>query len=213
MASLALVDDHTLLRDGLARLVREFEHDVLLEAANGDDFIKKLKEGPPPKIVLLDINMPVMDGYETALWLKQNRPEIKVLALSMYDDEYAIIKMLKNGARGYVLKDSDPSELKRAIAALETNDYYYSDLVTGTLLHNINDDEKGEKATRSQLSDREAGFLKLCCTEMAYKEIAVRMCVSPRTVDGYRDDLFQKLNIKSRVGLVMYAIKNRIVKI
>src|SRR5215218_8337561 len=109
MATLALVDDHTLLRSGLANLLRELGYKVLCEANNGNDFIEQLKTCPMPDVVLLDINMPVMDGYETALWLKKNHPEVKVLALSMYDDEYAIIKMLKNGAKGYILKDSDPS--------------------------------------------------------------------------------------------------------
>lgn len=212
MASIALVDDHTLLREGLANLLREMEHQVALEASNGDDFIEQLNKKPLPEVVLLDINMPVKDGYETALWLKQNKPAVKVLALSMYDDEYAIIKMLKNGARGYILKDVEPSELKRAIAALDKNGFYYSDLVTGTLLHNINDDNENSKPNGSGLSEREVLFLKLCCTEMTYKEIADKMCVSPRTVDGYRDDLFEKLNVKSRVGLVLYAIKNGIVK-
>jgi two-component system invasion response regulator UvrY len=211
MASIALVDDHKLLRTGLAGLLRDLDHNVLLEASNGDDFIAQLKKSPLPEVVLLDINMPVKDGYETALWLKQNKPDIKVLALSMQDDEYAIIKMLKNGARGYILKDADPSELKRAIIALITHGFYYSDLVTGTLLHNINGDDKN-KPTASNLSDRETEFLKWCCTELTYKEIADKMCVSPRTVDGYRDDLFEKLNVKSRVGLVLYAIKNGIVK-
>jgi two-component system invasion response regulator UvrY len=211
MASIALVDDHKLLRTGLAGLLRDLDHNVLLEASNGDDFIAQLKKSPLPEVVLLDINMPVKNGYETALWLKQNKPDIKVLALSMQDDEYAIIKMLKNGARGYILKDADPSELKRAIIALITHGFYYSDLVTGTLLHNINGDDKN-KPTASNLSDRETEFLKWCCTELTYKEIADKMCVSPRTVDGYRDDLFEKLNVKSRVGLVLYAIKNGIVK-
>lgn len=212
MASIALVDDHKLLRDGLASLLREMDHKVALEAKNGDDFIAQLNKSPLPDVVLLDINMPVKDGYETALWLKKNKPDIKVLALSMYDDEYAIIKMLKNGARGYILKDADPAELKRAISALDANGFYYSDLVTGMLIHSINGNDKNDLPGGGSLSDRETGFLKLCCTEMTYKEIADKMCVSPRTVDGYRDDLFEKLGVKSRVGLVLYAIKKGIVK-
>lgn len=212
MASIALVDDHVLLRNGLANLLGELEHNILFEASNGDDCIEKLKNSPQPDIILLDINMPRKDGYETALWLKKNRPAIKVLALSMYDDEYAIIKMLKNGARGYILKDTEPTELKRAIHAVETKGFYYSELVTGTLIHTINHEEDDHNPNISGLTAKEIEFLKLACTEMTYKEIADKMCVSPRTVDGYRDDLFEKLVVKSRVGLVLFAIKNGIVK-
>lgn len=212
MATLALVDDHVLLRSGLASLLRE-DHHVLFEASNGNDLIEKLQPDLQPEVVLLDINMPQKDGYETALWLKENKPGVKVLALSMYDDEQAIIKMLKHGARGYILKDADPSELKRAIATLLDKGFYYSDLVTGLLIHNINNDSGKDITNISKLTAREMEFLKWCCTEMTYKEIADKMCVSPRTVDGYRDDLFEKLDIKSRVGLVLFAIKNDIVKL
>ena len=213
MASIALVDDHILLRTGLADLLRELEYTILCEADNGEDFINKLNPGLLPDVVLLDINMPLKDGYETASWLQQNHPSIKVLALSMYDDEQAIIRMLKNGAKGYVLKDAEPAELKRAIEALLIKGFYYSELVTGTLMHSINQTGEANKANSSRLHAREEAFLKLVCTEMTYKEIADQMCVSPRTIDGYRDDLFEKLDVKSRVGLVLFAIKNGIVKI
>lgn len=212
MATLALVDDHIMLRDGLAKLLREMDYQVVCQADNGDDFIEKLKKGPVPDVALLDINMPHKDGYETAVWLRKAHPDVKVLALSMYDDEYAVIKMLKSGARGYILKDADPSELRRAINALLDKGFYHSDLVTGTLIHTINQDGDGP-ANVSGLNAKEIEFLKLVCSEMTYKEIAERMFVSPRTVDGYRDDLFEKLGVKSRVGLVLFAIKNGIVKI
>jgi two-component system invasion response regulator UvrY len=212
MATITLVDDHKLLRNGLANLLRELEYKVLFEADNGTDFIEQLKKYSVPDVVLLDINMPQMDGYETALWLKKAHPDVKVLALSMYDDEYAIIKMLKNGARGYILKDAEPGELKRAINAVLDKGFYHSDLVTGTLIHTINHEGDTDHPNVSGLNAKEIDFLKLVCTEMTYKEIAERMCVSPRTVDGYRDDLFEKLGVKSRVGLVLFAIKNGIVK-
>jgi two-component system invasion response regulator UvrY len=209
--SIALVDDHVLLRSGLAGMLKESGYHVMFEADNGKDFIEKLNKVSEPDIVLLDINMPVMDGYATAAWLKNNHPEIKVLALSMYDDEDAIIKMLKNGARGYILKDSHPSELKAAIESLASKGFYYSEMVTGRLMRTIMDDDA--KAVDESLTEREIEFLKLAATEMTYKEIAEQMHLSPRTIDGYRDAIFEKLNIKSRVGLVLYAIKNGIVKI
>jgi two-component system, NarL family, invasion response regulator UvrY len=215
MANIVLTDDHTLLRNGLAQLVQSLGHTVLFEANNGKDLVAKLDATNLPDLVLLDINMPEMDGYETAQWLKQNHPDVNVLALSMYDNENSIIKMLKCGAKGYILKDSDPAELKAAIDAVMSKGYYYSDLVSGKLIHAINkiDDAGSDIHTVTNLSERETDFLKYSCTELTYKEIAEKMFVSPRTIDGYRDALFEKLNIKTRVGLAMYAIKNGIVQL
>ena len=215
MANIVLTDDHTLLRNGLASLVQSQGHTVLFEADNGKDFIAKLNAKQLPDIALLDINMPEMDGYETAQWIKKNHPDIKVLALSMYDNETSIIRMLKCGARGYILKDSEPAELKAAIHALMEKGFYYSDLVSGKLMHAINkmDDGSGDLKSLVPLNDRETDFLKYTCTELTYKEIADKMFVSPRTIDGYRDALFEKLHVKTRVGLVMYAIKNGVVNI
>lgn len=211
---IALVDDHILLRNGLAGMLKESGYNILFEADNGQEFIDKIKREGEPAIVLLDINMPVMDGFTTAAWIKTNHAEIKVLALSMYDDEEAIIKMLKKGARGYVLKDAHPSELKAAIESVAEKGFYYSEMVTGRLMRSILDNPADEeKAAELRLTEREIEFLKLAATELTYKEIAEQMHLSPRTIDGYRDDLFEKLNIKSRVGLVLYAIKNGIVTV
>lgn len=215
-AKIVLVDDHVLLRKGLADLVRNLGYEVLYEANNGKEFCEKLKSNNDhPQLVLLDINMPQMDGYETSLWLKNNYPDIKILALSMHDDENAVIRMLKNGARGYILKDTEPSELKMAIDSILQKGFYYSEMVTGRLIHSISgiDDEGHTSQQILRLTEREIEFLKLACSEMTYKEIADKMYLSPRTVDGYRDTLFQKLEIKTRTGLVIYAIKNGIVQI
>ncbi len=212
--TIALADDHILLRNGLAALLQDLDYEVVFEADNGKQFIDKLKTHTPPQVALMDINMPEMDGYDTTLWLKKNHPEVKVLALSMYDDENAIIRMLKNGAKGYILKDSDPSELKAAIQALITKGFYHSELVTGTLIHTINHLDDPENSTAKDvlgLNERELELLKFICTEMTFKEIADKMHLSPRTVDGYRDTLLEKLQCKSRVGLVIFAIKNGIV--
>lgn len=213
MANIVLVDDHALLRNGLAELVKSLGHTVLFEADNGKDFISKLNKKLLPDIILMDINMPQMDGFETALWVKSNYPDVKVLALSMYDNETSIIRMLKAGARGYILKDSEPIELKSAINALIEKGVYYSELVNGKLIHAINNmgDQTDNLKKLSPLNERETDFLKYACTELTYKEIADKMFVSPRTIDGYRDALFEKLGVKTRVGLVMYAIKHGIV--
>jgi DNA-binding NarL/FixJ family response regulator len=213
--TLALADDHALLRKGLASLLEDLGYTILFEANNGEEFLQQMQAHEAPDVVLMDINMPQMDGYDTTLWLKRNAPLTKVLALSMYDDEAAIIRMLRNGARGYILKDSDPSELKAAIESLVHKGFYHSELVTGKLIHTINHMDEPEHSSAKELlglNERELEFLKLACTEMTYKEIADKMCLSPRTIDGYRDQLFEKLNIKSRVGLVIFSVKNGIVK-
>ena len=215
-ADVVLVDDHSLLRNGLAGLIKSFgDYNILFEADNGRDFINRLKPKSLPQVVLMDINMPEMDGYEACLWLKKNHPTIKVLALSMYDNENAVIRMFKAGAKGYILKDCDPSEFKSALDAVVSKGFYYSEMVTGKLIHTISslDEDDTEVKNVIQLNEREIVFLKLICTELTYKEIAEKMFLSPRTVDGYRDDLFKKLNIRTRVGLVMYAIKNGVVNI
>jgi len=211
-----LADDHVLLRNGLASLISSFGgYKVLFGANNGKDFIEQLKPATVPDIVLMDINMPEMDGYETTLWLKKNYPLVKVLALSMYDNENAIIRMFKAGAKGYILKDCEPAELRAALDNIDRKGFYYSEMVTGRLIHTINkmDDDENQTTNLIQLSEREIEFLKLACSELTYKEIADKMFLSPRTIDGYRDALFEKLNVKTRVGLVMYAIKNGIVNL
>lgn len=211
---IVLVDDHALLRNGLASIVEDLGYTVLYQCSNGKELTEQIEKNNTPDLVLMDINMPKMDGYETTLWLKKNYPLINVIVLSMFDDEKCIIRMLKNGARSYVLKDISPFELKLAIDSVIKKGFYYSDLVSGSLLRSINEDDddySNETKQMLKLKSKDIEFLKLVCTEMTYKEIAEKMYLSPRTIDGYRDDLFQQLGLKSRVGLVLFAIKNGIV--
>jgi DNA-binding NarL/FixJ family response regulator len=213
---ITLIDDHAMVRKGLAELINMFpNYKVLFDAANGKDFINKLNPRHLPDIVLVDITMPEMDGYETAEWLRINYPEIKVLALSTMDSETSIIKMIRHGAKGYVLKGAEPSELKQAFDEVLTRGYFYNDLVTRKVMQSINHlvDERNPLPTFARLSDRELHFLKLACSEKTYQQIAKEMFVSERTVDGYRDALFKKLELSTRVGLVMFAIKNRLVEL
>ena len=213
---IALVDDHALLRNGLASLVQSFEgYTVLFEADNGKDFIRQLQAHSSPDIILLDITMPEMNGFETAAWIKQNAPSIKILVLSMMDNDEAVISMLKAGARGYILKDSKPSVFKQALDNIRDSGFFMNELVSNKMLNYVTlEENKGkELSVLSQLSERELTFLQYACTEMTYKDIASEMKVSPRTVDGYRDDLLKKLNVQSRVGLVLYAIKNGLYKL
>lgn len=210
---IVLVDDHVLLRKGLVSLIAKLSYKVIYECCNGQDLINQINKHELPDVILMDINMPIMDGYSATFWLKNNYPNIHVIALTMYDDDNAVIRMIKNGAKGFILKDCEPDQLKQAIHSIMTKGYFYSDLLTGKLIHSINqmNDEDSSASGLLKLNEKEITFLKLVSTEMTYKQIAERMHYSPRTIDGFRDQLFEKLNIKSRVGLVIYAIKNGIV--
>ncbi|OLY90789.1 two component transcriptional regulator, LuxR family [Cnuella takakiae] len=216
--SIALVDDHVLLRQGLASFIRSFpQYEIVLEADNGADFIGKAPANPPD-IVLLDVNMPRMNGYETATWIREHLPQTRVLVLSMVEHDAAIIRMLRLGARGYLLKDSNPNILLHALDAVRDHGFFINELVSNRMIHYLNEagnsNGHSHQATMAiNLSERELRFLQLACTEKTYKEIADEMYVSPRTIDSYRDGLFEKLQIKSRVGLVLYAIKNGIVSV
>ncbi len=212
--TIALVDDHGLIRNGISKLIGTFDNmQVIFDASNGMEAIEKIGKDQIPDIVLMDINMPVKDGYETTEWISSNYPQIKVLALSMYDNEAAVIKMLKAGARGYILKDAEPADLKKALEDIYRKGYYFSDVVTGTLIHKVQKKEGSPDSNSGNLSQREIRFLELVCSELTYKEIADQMCLSPRTIDGYRDALFEKLQVKTRVGLVMFALKHNLVSL
>lgn len=210
--TIAVVDDHLLFARSLEKLINSFPgFETIFHAKNGIDLQLKLNsDEAPPDIILLDINMPVMDGFETAEWLTQNRPGIKILALSMEDDEKVVLKMLNKGAKGYLLKDIHPQILKTALTEVMENGYYHSAKVAAALLQSVN----GEKDEFSFVfKENELIFLQLACSEMTYKEIAEVMNLSPKTIDGYRQYLFTRLGIKNRVGLVIYALKHNLIHI
>jgi len=204
---ISLVDDHRLFRSGIASLISNFEgYTILFEAGNGEEMIRKITPKLKPHIILLDINMPKMDGITTARWLRNFHPDINIIVLSMFEDAEKVLTMVRMGVKGYLLKDAEPDEFAEALIRVSQNELYYPDFVTKHLINSINTDFNIAK-----LNSREIEFLKLAGTELTYKEIADHMCISTRTVDGYRDQLFVKLNIKSRIGLVLYAIKNKLI--
>ena len=212
--NIAIVDDHTMFRKGIIALIDMFAgYKVLFDASNGKDFITQLKPTQLPDIVLLDISMPEMDGYITAEWIRINYPTVHVLALSTLDADTAIIKMIKSGAKGYILKDAGPEELKLAFREVMVNGFYYNDIVSRKILSSISGvfDKNNPITTYINFSKNELIFIKLACSEKTYQQIANEMFLSERTIDGYRESLFNKLGISTRVGLVIYAIKNRLV--
>jgi DNA-binding NarL/FixJ family response regulator len=207
--SIAITDDHILIAKALTEVIEKFNrYEVLYEVENGMQLTERFKQKKNiPDIVLLDVSMPIMDGFETAAWLKKNHPEVYILALSMQDDEHTLIRMIKNGAHGYLLKNIHPAELEKALDTLISTGHYFPDWATSKMLKNISGDEK-QLVPAIEFSDREKELLQYACTEMSYKEIGEKMFCSPRTVESYRDSLFEKLNLKTRVGLAVFALKN-----
>lgn len=205
--TIVIVDDHILIAKALEGIIGNFgEFEVIYVCESGKDLIQKFEEGNAiPDIILMDVSMPVMDGFETAAWVTKNHPDIKVMALSMQGDDNSVIKMIKNGAKGYLLKNTHPKDLEIALTRLNADGFFYPEWASKIIFSNLN---KNDIETTIKISDREKEFLKYTVTELSYKEIADRMCCSPRTVESYRDQLCEKLDLKTRVGLAVFAIKN-----
>jgi DNA-binding NarL/FixJ family response regulator len=208
--TIVIVDDHILIAKALRGIIANFEQfEVLYECENGHEMIDKFSnKSSIPNIVLLDISMPVMNGFETAKWIKENHPEVLIMALSMQDDDQSVIQMVKNGAKGYLLKNTHPADLEKALIGLANNGFYYPEWAASKVFASIGSLRKNENEDVIHITDREKEFLKYSVTEMSYKEIAEKMCCSPRTIESYRDNLFEKLELKTRVGLAVYALKN-----
>ncbi|MFB9843987.1 response regulator [Mucilaginibacter ginsenosidivorans] len=208
--SLAIVDDHKLFLKSLAVLVATFDdYEVLFCSDNGKDFTEKVNPKRKPDIVLLDNNMPDMNGFDTVLWLKAHYPDIRVIILSMNHNEETVIKMVRNGISGYVLKDAEIEEFRSALDTVRSGGLHYPRFVTNYLVKHTA--RVAETSPVSPLRGREIEFLRLAATELTYKEIADRMCLSAKTIDGYREDLFRKLEVKNRVGLAMYAVHHQLI--
>ncbi|XLS30818.1 response regulator [Flavobacteriaceae bacterium M23B6Z8] len=204
----AIVDDHTLIASALRDIITKFANfKVIFICENGRDLQEKLKIEKTPDLILLDIGMPVMDGFQTATWLKEHYPSIKIMVLSMQDDEQSLLKMIKKGARGYLVKNTNPHQLRSGMESLMVKGSFFPEWATDKIITSIQENQLSA-VSRIALSERELEFLKYTVTEMTYKEIADKMNCSPRTVENYRDSLFEKLETKSRIGLAMYAIKN-----
>ncbi len=211
--NIALVDDHALFRSGLANLLREFKDiKVVFEASNGQELQQILKLNNQVDVILMDINMPVMDGYAATSWVKKKYSGIHVLALSMFDDEIAVLKMLKAGAGGYVLKESKPLELYKAINEINNQGIFINEMVTSKIIFSSQNIAL-DSFEKTHITEREIEFIKFCASDLTYKEIATEMNISPRSVDNYRENVFDKFKVRSRVGMVLIAIKHKLINI
>ncbi len=210
--TVGLVDDHVLVRSALAGLINTLGgYVVVLEAENGFMLEQILTNVPAPELIILDVNMPLMDGFETCDMLARDYPAVKVLALSMHSEESVIIRMIQAGAKGYLLKSADPLEIRKALDTLLRNDFYLPSTISERIVLGLGQNNVEEEEIDADLNEKELEFLKLICSEMSHKEISNKMNVSKRTVDYYRDGLFRKLNTKTRVGLVRYAIEHGLI--
>lgn len=206
--NIVIVDDHLLLARSLKIMIDSFQEYAVAEIlTDGQELVSFFESNrKKPDILLLDIRMPGMNGLETMAWLKEHYADQKVLALSMEDDETTVISMLRMGANGYLLKDVDPEEFFYALEMLVQEGYYHSEFVREAL-------RADEKGRLGELSAKEVEFLRLAATEFTYREIADKMDRSPKTIDGYRESLFEKLQVRSRTGLVLFAIRKKLVRV
>lgn len=225
---IGIVDDHNLFRKGLIKLInlgdKDNKYSILFEAGNGNELIEKIgnKTTPKPDIILMDIDMPDMDGFETVSWLQKFHPNINVLVISMFEHEEKIVRMLKLKVKGYLSKDIKVEDMHKALEAIADKGFYYSDKVAEVMAKTIQDEGKIDNESPNGLasnpsvwvglSENEIEFVKLACTEMTYQQIADKMSLSVKTIEGYRENMFQKFKLKNRVSLAMFAVRNGLVK-
>jgi two-component system invasion response regulator UvrY len=214
----ALVDDHHLMRSGLAATVNGLGgYQVCLEAGNGLELVEALQlmrnnALPLPAIAIVDLNMPVMDGYETMAWLREQAPEVLVLALTFDGNEQAVVRAIRAGARGFLLKNTRPAVLKTALDSLLLTGYYYTENTHEALRSEAvqrTREERDRADVLARITPREMEFLLLVCdeAEYTYEQMAERLGIHRRSVDNYRISLFEKFDIKSKTGLVLFAMR------
>jgi len=206
--SLGFADDHTMLRKGLIRLLQMLgNYQICFEVENGNEVITAIKKNLIPDIIVLDVNMAGKDGFQTAKWLNENYPQIKILALSMYNDETTILKMIHAGAKGFITKNAEPEKLHEAIQVLAKTGTYIPDHISHKIVAGIQKNLLQENPIHT-LSDNERKFMKLLCQELSYQEIAEKMFLSPSSMDDYRKKLTKKLGVKGKAGLIVFSMQN-----
>lgn len=212
--SIFLVDDHAVVRNGLKALIERMGSYVVKEQFdNGQQLIDSLPFAQEPDVIIMDLTMPIMDGTQTVRELKNRHIATPVLILTLETTEKTIIELFRLGIRGYLPKSCTADVLKKAIDDVINSGYYHNEMLTKALMNNNHETENGNPL--QHLTERENTFLQLVCdeNELTYEQIADRMGVSRRTVDGYRESIFEKFNIKSKTGLVLFAIKYGLIKV
>lgn len=216
MTKIAIVDDHKLFREGVKMMLQDEKNiEVLIEAENGAQFLEALKNiVVKPEVVLLDIRMPVLDGYETAKILLETYSDMKIIILTMHEEERHIIRMIELGVNGYIMKNASPEEVIESIHEVQEFDYCFNNDITKIMRKvMMYKGKRGSDNFTVDLSERELEVLTLICKEYTAKEIGEKLFISYRTVEGHRKNLLSKLNVRNTAGLVVFAIKNEIVRI
>lgn len=206
MTTVALIDDHKIFCDSLASLINDFDNFFVRWCAHdGEKAIQILTNDKEiPDIILLDIKMPGMSGVDVAKWIFENKMPTKVLALTTEEDDNMVIQMLQYGICGYLLKNMGVEELLVALQQVEKFGYYYTPIITGNIHKQI--EKRRVHANAPELSGREQELLKYLCTDSSYAEIAKKLFLSESTVDTYRARLFEKFDVKNRIGLILKAV-------
>jgi len=209
----AIADDHKIFRKGVILSLRPYHNiQFVQEAENGDDLIKGIADASPD-IVLMDLKMPVKDGIETTKYLNKHFPKVRVLILTMYEDERFVGHLMDSGANGYLLKSTDPDEIKQAITDVMKNGFYLNNFVNRVLIKKNYARQKFNPNLKNEIviSDREKEVLSLVCLEYTAQEIAQKMDISARTVEAIKDRLMERFGVKNSVGLVFFAMKNSLI--
>jgi len=215
--SIMIVEDQHIFRKGLMLLLKEIPNVAVFgEATNGEEFLKMI-ERERPDIVFMDIRMPIMNGIEASKKAIELYPDLKIVAISMFGEEEYLVSMLEAGVKGFLLKTVEEGELRKAISLVADNKNYFSDellpVITSTLVSRRNRSEQNEPEMREDLTAREVEVLELICKGFTIKEIADKLFISQRTVDGHKANLFRKTGVDSSVKLVTFAIRNKLYKI
>jgi len=209
----AIADDHKIFRKGVILSLRSYTNiKFVQEAENGEELLNGIVESQPD-IVLMDLRMPTKDGIETTKVLSKTYPDIKVLVLTMYEDERFVSHLMENGANGYLLKSADPSEIRNAIIEVMTKGYYLNNFVNRVLLKKSHSRAKAIPSLNNEvvLNDKEKEVIRLLCMEFTATEIAAKMEISPRTVEAIKDRLMERFGTKNTAGLVFFAVKNNLI--
>ncbi|NQU55102.1 MAG: response regulator transcription factor [Bacteroidetes bacterium] len=213
--NVVITDDHKLFRKGIAALLSDFDFvGEILEAANGVELLKLLERlDSRPDVILLDIRMPEMDGIETQKRIRLLYPEIKIIILSMEDDEHVVLHLVEEGVNGYLLKNADPDEMEFALKKVVNEDFYFSNYLSELIVKNVARKISGKYEIEEILTEKELQVLNLICKQNTAAEIADHLNLSVRTIEGYRRKLLEKTKSKNLAGLVVFAIKNNLVSI
>jgi DNA-binding NarL/FixJ family response regulator len=209
----AIADDHKIFRKGVILSLKVYHNiNFILEAENGEELIKGI-EKEQPDIVLLDLKMPVKDGIETTKYLNKHYPQIRILILTMFEDERFVGHLMESGANGYLLKSTEPAEIKQAIIDVMNTGFYLNNFVNRVLIKKNYAKQKFNPNLNSEIviSEREKEVLSLVCMEYTAQEIAQKMDISPRTVEAIKDRLMERFGVKNSVGLVFFAMKNGLI--